>query len=396
MRILQLYNQYRSLCGGEECVVYDIMAILKKRGVQTRLDMRTSRGLERSLAGKIRAFWNGIYSISSYNEMVNVIKEEKPDIVHVHNLYPLFSPSVLVACRKNGIPTVMNIHNFALTCPNTCHLYKERVCDRCLGGHEYWCVIRNCTGIIFKSFGYALRSAVARKFRLFHDNVTIFIALTEFARRRLVEAGSPEERIVVVPNMVSIPDSAIDPSKGRYAAFAGRMSPEKGVDTLFAAATKLPEIPVRIAGDGPIINELVGKAPENVEFTGLLDTQKMAAFYQNARFILLPSMWFEGCPMVILEAMSHGLPVIASRIGGIPELVDDGVTGFLFEPGNAKELAEKMKLLWDNPDLCRQMGKAGREKAIREYSEDVYYKRLMAVYKKATEIGKDKSQECVR
>ena len=124
-----------------------------------------------------------------------------------------------------------------------------------------------------------------------------------------------------------------------------------------------------------------------MEFAGFLDTQKMAAFYRNARFLVLPSKWFEVCPMVIIEAMSNGLPVIASRIGGIPEIVEDGVTGVLFEPGNSEDLAEKMKLLWENPELCRQMGTAGRKKAIREYGEDVYYRRLMDVYQRAIEMN---------
>jgi glycosyltransferase involved in cell wall biosynthesis len=111
----------------------------------------------------------------------------------------------------------------------------------------------------------------------------------------------------------------------------------------------------------------------------------MAAFYQGARFLVVPSMWFEGCPLVVSEAMSHGLPVIASRIGGLPEFVEDGVTGLLFEPGNVAELAEQIRTLWENPDLCRRLGEAGRRKAEREYNEEVYYRSLISIYEQAIE-----------
>ena len=386
MNVLQIHNMYRFRCG-EETVFDTTVNLLEHKGIHVSVVTRDSRDLGGSVFGKLRAFATGIYSPSAYKFIAGIIKREKPDVVHVHNLYPLFSPSVLVACRKFDIPVVMTCHNYRLTCPTSIHLQNGEVCELCVGGHEYWCVLKNCRGNIFESIAFALRNAVARKFRLFHENVTLFIALTEFANNCLVNAGFPEEQIVVVPNMISNPNSAIDPSSGRYAAFAGLMTPQKGVFTLLAAAARLPEISVRIAGDGPILNELFGKAPDNVEFAGFLDTQKMAAFYRNARFLVLPSKWFEVCPMVIIEAMSNGLPVIASRIGGIPEIVEDGVTGVLFEPGNSEDLAEKMKLLWENPELCRQMGTAGRKKAIREYGEDVYYRRLMDVYQRAIEMN---------
>ncbi len=384
MKTLQIHNYYR-FSGGEEIMFEAISRMLRKKGRKVFIFERKSDNIQ-GLWGKICAFREGIYSNSSKKELSYILTREHPDVVHVHNVYPLISPSVLVACRQFDVPAVMTCHNYRFTCPTSLHLLNGTVCELCCDGREYWCVLKNCRGNILESIAYALRSTLARKLHLFNSNVTIFIALTEFARRRLVEAGFPEEMIVVVPNMVSIPDSITNSTGGRYVAFAGRISPEKGIDTLIAA-TRLTGLPVRLAGDGPILNKLVGRAPENAEFAGLLDTQKMAAFYRGARFLVLPSKWFEVCPMVIIEAMSHGLPVIASRIGGIPEIVEDGVTGFLFEPGNAKELAEKMKLLWENTDLCRQMGKAGREKAIREYSEDVYYERLMTVYKKAIEMN---------
>ena len=146
---------------------------------------------------------------------------------------------------------------------------------------------------------------------------------------------------------------------------------------------------MRLAGDYSRMPDTLKEAPPNVTFAGWLNRAQLVGFYRNARFSVAPSVCFETFGLVGAEAMSYGLPVIASKIGGLPEIVEDGVTGLLFEPGNAEELADKMKLLWDNPDLCRQMGQAGREKAMREYNEDVYYERLMAAYQRAIEVNKE-------
>lgn len=391
MKVIQVINKHR-FGGGIDIVADATISLLKKRGNSVFLVSRDSRKLGYSFWAKLRAFGCSIFSPSAWLEMLAMLRMNAPEIVHVHEVYPLISPWFLKACRKVCVPVVMTCHDYRLVCPTANHFQGGNICELCCEGREYWCIIKNCRSNIFESVAYALRSAVARKFRLFHDNVTFFIALTNFGRDRLIDAGFAEKRIVFLPNMVSIPDSPIDPSDGEYIAYAGRISPEKGIDTLLAA-TRKTGIPVRLAGDGPIKHELVKRSPKNAAFVGLLDRGRLDEFYRKARFLVVPSIWFETFGLVVAEAMGHCLPVIASRIGGLPELVDDGVTGLLFEPGNSKDLANKMKLLWENPDLCRQMGMAGREKAIREYSEDVYYKRLIAVYRKAIEINKKERKQ---
>ncbi len=386
MKLLQVYNDYRSCCGGEVGVVQMIAATVEKHGGQSRLLTRSSKGLTRSFLAKVRGFAAGIYSRSAYREMAETLDADRPDVVHVHNLYPLFSPAVLVACRRAGVPVVMTNHNYLLTCPIVSHLSKGRVCEKCVGGREYWCVLQNCREHLAESLAYALRSVVARKLRLFRDNVTIQIVLSHFAWQRLVKAGFDPQRVVVLPNMTELAPEPKGHFPGQYAAFSGRMKGEKGVDVLLAAAARLPGVPVRLAGDGPILDTLMSGAPPNALFMKRLGPEAMASFYQGARFLVVPSMWFEGCPLVVSEAMSHGLPVIASRIGGLPEFVEDGVTGLLFEPGNAAELADKIHMLWENPDLCRRLGEAGRKKANREYGAETYYQRLMSIYDKAIEL----------
>ena len=355
--------------------------VLQKHGHFVRMLERDSRTIA-TVRDKVTAFASGMYSPAAKREMSDILVRDRPDVVHVHNLYPLFSPSVLVACHQSSVPVVMTLHNYALTCPAWHHVRGGAVCQRCLGGSEHWCVIHNCRENIFESIGYALRAATSRTLGLLVDNVTFFIVLTEFARHQLLNAGFENKQIIVIPNGVSLPDCLADPSTGTYVGFVGRLSPEKGIGTLLDAA-RSTGLPVRIAGDGPDRPQLGRQAPENVEFVGQLGRGAIDGFYQKARYVVVPSKSFEGFPLAIVESMSQGLPVIASRIGGLPEIIEDGVTGFLFEPGNAEDLSIKMRLLWENSVLCRQMGQAGQQKVLRKYTEDIYFRNLMAAYQKA-------------
>lgn len=387
MKVLQVYNQYRSLFNGEEQVVFQTDELLRSRGVQADLLMRSSREIGESIWRKAQAFFSGIYSRAAYRDMLERLDADRPDVVHVHNLYPLFSPSVLVACKERGVPVVMSLHNQNLTCPKSDHLRQGAICEQCTGpGREVHCVLKNCRGNLVESIGYAVRSAVARRQRWFHDNVTLLIALTRFAKRRLVENGFRPEQIVVLPNKVQVAPQPVDASQGGYIGFAGRLSPEKGVETLLSAAAQTPGLPIQLAGGGPLESDLQAKATNNVRLLGQLQSGQMNDFYRAARILVLPSTCFEMCPLVILEAMSHGIPVIASRIGGLGELVEDGVTGLLFEPGNGEDLAQKMQMLWNDPELCRRMGRAGYATAKHLFGEDAYFERLMAIYQRAQQI----------
>lgn len=383
VKLLQVYNQYRSLFNGEDTVVRQTAQVVEKHGGEVQMMLRSSRDIDTGLMGKASAFWSGIYSRRSYQEMARVLREDRPDVVHVHNLYPLVSPSILVACRRAGVPVVLSVHNQQLTCPTSDHLYRGKICERCVGGNEYHCVLQNCRENIFESVAYATRSFVSRRMRFFHNNVTLLIALSEFSKQRLIEAGFRDDQIVVLRNMVHQGHAPVDPTQGRYAAFAGRMSPEKGVETLIAAARGLPEINVKLAGDGPIESRLRGGLPANVQMLGCLESPAMDSLYRGARFFVLPSRSYEMCPLVILEAMSHGLPVITTRLGGQAELVEDGVTGFLFDPNDKQDLGRKMKRLWDDPELCRKFGAAGYRVARQKYGEEAYFRRLSDIYAQA-------------
>jgi glycosyltransferase involved in cell wall biosynthesis len=383
LKIFQVYNEQRSRFGGEPAVVDTTMRVLAQNGHEPRLVMKSSRVLENSVLKRMNAFWSGVYNIRSYYEMRRALAKDRPDIVHVHSVYPMFSPSVLVACRRANVPVVMTVHSHNLTCPTWHHLYKGRVCEDCVGGHEYRCVLKNCRNNILESSAYALRSGVARRFRLFHDNVNVLIVMTPFAKEKLLQAGFREDQVAVVPNPSPARDIDAIPFAGKYVAFAGRVSQEKGVHTLLAAAAQMPDVPFKVAGDGPVLSEMMAQAPRNAEFLGRLGRDELHELYGGSRIFVVPSVWFEQFPVVVLEAMARGLPVVASRIGGLPEIIEDGITGALFEPGNPESLMQHVRRLWEDPELCQRMGIAGRQKVMREYTEDTYFHNLMAVYQEA-------------
>ncbi len=390
MNIVWVHNAYTEF-GGEDAVVQSIPRLLEENGNKVFPFMRSSAEIPRMRLGNERAFFSGIYNWSSKNALRRCLEEFKPDIVHVHNVFPLISPSVLGECRRFGVPVVMTTHNFRLICPNGPFMTNGEVCEKCSGGREYWCVLRNCEGNLFKSFGYALRNYVARKRRMFLDNVTLYACLSEFQRRWLTREAFPVKRIVVVPHMVDPTGVRVSEKRGEYVGYVGRVSPEKGLPTLMEAARVCDDIQFKAAGSYDRLPHLPAQAPENFEFCGHLNSEQVDKFYANSRIVVLCSIWYEAFGLVVLEAMIRGRAVICSRIGGLPEIVEDGVTGLLFEPGNAEDLAEKLRYLWDRPELCHKMGQAGREKALREYSPEKYYERLIAIYKKAIEQNRKKS-----
>jgi glycosyltransferase involved in cell wall biosynthesis len=386
MNVVQVINYHR-YGGGLDNMANATIALLKTHGVNVFLLSRDSGKLSRGLRSKLYTFICSIYSPSGLTEINKILQANSIDIVHIHEVYPLISAWILRACRDANVPVVFTCHDYRLTCPIYTHWHKDEICRKCIRGHNYWCVFNNCRGKIFESIAYWLHGVVAQRFRLFQENVTLFVAVSEFMKNWLAEAEFPNERIVVVPNMVEDQDSFSDTSHGEYIAYAGRICSEKGFDLLLSASREL-RIPLHIAGDYSKMNDVVKTSPEHVKFLGMLDKKQLNKFYQNARFLVVPSRFHEPFGLVAAEAMMYGLPVIASMAGGLAEVVEDGVTGLLFKPGNAEDLSKKIKLLWENPNLCKQFGIAGREKAIREYSPEKHYNRLMAVYERAIEINK--------
>ena len=400
MKIVQVYNQQRSTFGGEESVIDTVRHVLERNGHSTVLLMRSSRGLERSLFRKMRIAVTGVYNRSAYIEMQHFLNDEQPDIVHVHSVYPNWSPSILVACQSKNIPVVFHVHCHILTCPNWYHLRNGKLCNRCFAGKEQWCLLTNCRNSIAESTAYALRSLVARKARLFQKNVSLFVAVSDFLRQRLITAGYSAAQIEVLHNAVCCTNGSalesVGPS-GEYFGYAGRLSIEKGVDTLIEAA-RICGLPVRIAGEGPELDRLRAIAPSNVTFLGRLPRRDIQTFYQQSRGIVVPSRCYEAFCLSAAEAMIEGRPVIASRIGALPELIQNNLTGVLVEAGNVRQLADSMLLLWRDERLRSKLGKSAKTWAETHWGEDIFYRRLIGIYERAAALlhkGVDKRADTI-
>jgi glycosyltransferase involved in cell wall biosynthesis len=397
VKLLIAHNEYARQ-SGEEYALGSLADLLIRHDHCVVWHRRSSAKIGCSVGGKTKAFFTGLANPWAGRQMETALDREKPDLALIQNLYPMLSPSILTACKKRGTPVLLRCPNYRLFCPNGLHLSHDEICERCLGGKEYWCILRNCEGNLFKSSGYALRNAVARISRRILDNVDIFIVLSEFQKRRFIEQGIPEERLEILPNTApNIESEGIFPfvsekknfpakSSGEWVGFVGRISPEKGIEDFIAAARELPDIPFAVAGSTERMPEAVAQSPKNVQWEGFLQGKQLDDFYRRCRIVAIPSRCFEGFPNVATHAMMMRRPVIASRIGALPEIVEDGKTGILFEAGNVEELASKILSLYRDPEQCRVLGNAGQIKAESEYGPEVVYERLMGIFEKAPRL----------
>lgn len=371
MKVLLVHNEYGKY-SGEEAVVDKMTIMLSELGHEVAQLRMTTAGARESMIGKIRGFVSGIYCPSGVRAMREALRREKPDVVNVHNLYPFISPAGLRECKKAGVPVVMTIHNFRLMCPTGLFMRDGRPCELCLEkGNEWGCVKYNCEQSLFKSIGYAARNAVARIKRHYLNCVDVFACITDFQRQKLIQAGFPKERLVVIPNSVDAP-AEFSMNEGGYVAYSGRISREKGVDMIIEVARNHPDIPFRLAG-AVRDKELVGNLPSNVELVGYLNGSALADFYRNARFFVMASRWYEGFPMTILEAAYYGKPMIAPDHGGFTEIIGKGndAIGILAKPADIDSLEIAITDLWKAPQDSIKLGKAAFSKLNEVYSSQV-------------------------
>lgn len=377
MKILIVHNDYGKY-SGEEAVVDQYIADDRASGFEVEVMRRTSKFQRDTLWGKIHGFFSGVYSASGVHMMRNAIRVFQPDVVHIHNLYPFISPAVLFPCRQAGIPVVMTVHNYRLLCPNGLFLRDQHPCEECLvSGNEWNCVRHNCEGQISRSFGYALRSVTARTSRAYIDNVTYFCCLTEFQKRKLIEGGFPEEKLLVFPNYIEshIPvtresEAHAHNKEKQFVGYVGRLSHEKGYDLLLEVARRHPDIPFRFAGL-PRDNEPTPALP-NVEYCGMLDKVTLSEFYRNAHFIVIPSRCYEGFPLVLLEAYNYGKPCIVPNHAAFPDLLRDGdkLCGRTFQPLSIDDLERQVVEFWNSPDEVCQCGINAASNLKTHYQKD--------------------------
>ena len=381
LRVLHVYTEHRGKGGAEHFAEVN-MQLSRQNGLAIDLFIRTSSDLPQNILGKLQAGAGAISKSRSLPEFEAKLKSFQPDIVHLYDYFPLISPWVAPMCARKGIPVVLHCVHYRLTCPIATHFTGGELCTRCTGGREHWAVIKNCRQNLPESITVALHNTLVRKTQVLTKHVNCFIAPSDFTRDWLIQHGNVgSARVATVMPFIDVPATETDAGAGSYIAFAGRYAEEKGIATLLEAA-RLTGLPVRLCRNRKhaVTIKLPGAVDEVITDT----REELAEFYRGARMLVFPSLWFETFGLVGAEAMSHGVPVVAARIGALANLVDDGVNGLFFEPGNSTDLAVKMKRLWEDRDLCRQFGRAARQKALAEWTVDKYFERLMSLYGEVT------------
>ena len=405
MRIIQVHNYYQE-AGGEDSVVAAERNMLEAAGHELIPYYKNNDGIVGTwqlIVSSVKTIWN----YKAYSEFCQLLKNHRPDVVHCHNTFPLISAAIYWACKKEGVPVVQTLHNYRLLCLNSQFLRYSKdneteVCEKChkrafkIPGIKYRCY----RGSIAGSAVVATMLFLHRLLGTWKNMVSAYIALTEFQKKKMSEEGLPEDRIFVKPNFghsetVKEPVECDIPQLP-YALFVGRLSPEKGCAVLLQAwkyyleSCDVTQNVIRpellVVGDGPDKESLEQWSEEHqlnqVRFTGKLPRNEVQALMERAEFLILPSLWYEGFPMTIVEAFSCGTPVLASDIGSMKTIIEEGVNGLKFAVGDAHELAERMNKMFNSKDLIA-MRTVVRNEFERDYSESFNLSLLLDIYKKA-------------
>jgi glycosyltransferase involved in cell wall biosynthesis len=388
VKVLLVHNEYR-YPGGEEVVVAQERTLLERAGHQVvtyrRTNWETDSDVGLQQIGLIKRI---VWAKDAREEIVRLIAKENPQLVHVHNTFMVISPSIYSACREAGIPVVQTLHNFRMFCPAAFYYREGKVCEDCRE-HSLW---RGVWHACYRE-SRSTTAAVALMLKFHHvantwnQTIDAYIALTGFARSRFIVAGLPQERVSVKPNFMD-PDPGMPSGPRDYAMFAGRLSPEKGVNTLLDGWAKLKtRVPLLLAGDGPEMETLQSQASRlglsDVRFAGRLSREQTLASMKGARFLLFPSLWYENFPMTIVESFACGTPVIASGLGAMKEIVQDGRVGLNFAVGDPEDLATKVEWAWNNPEKLRWMSQEARREYETRYTAERNYGMLMEIYQNA-------------
>ena len=379
MRVLIAHNYYQQ-AGGEDAVMAEEHALLARNGIEVALYTMHNDSI--NTMSPLRVAANTLWSRHTIAAMSEQIDAFKPDVIHSHNTFPLISPSLYYAAARHGVPVVQTLHNFRLFCAQATFMRDGNICEDCLGKLPWRGVARSCyrdsraqTAVVVGMQG------LHRWLGTYQNHVTRYIALNKFCHDKFVEAGLPRARISIKPNFVDMP--APEPSHQPRAGglFVGRLSAEKGIATLAQAATLSPLTSVTVIGSGteqPALEHIA-----NVQLRGWQAPAAIYAAMRRAAYLVMPSIWYENFPRTLVEAFASGLPVIASRLGAMAELVRNGETGLLFDPGNAADLAHKMQWADSHPEAMLRMGEDARSEYENKYTPETNFRQLMAIYNEA-------------
>lgn len=380
MKILQVHNFYRQP-GGEDQVYKFESELLERHGHQVIRYTAHNDAIEQMspIGAGLRTIWNH----NTYRIVRELLQRERPDVVHAHNTFPLISPAFHHAVAAHRIPLVQTLHNYRLLCAGAT-LYRDgHVCEDCLRSQTPWPAVKRACYRTSRLATAATGTMIVIHHAVgtWKNKIGTYVALTNFSRDKFIEGGLPADRIAIKPNFLSS-DPGAGAGNGGYALYAGRLVEEKGVRTLLRAWQKLPEIALKIAGDGPLkpFVEQQARALPHVEYLGACEHSTVIELLKQARFLVLPSEWYEALPMVVIESLACGSPVLASGIGSMNELIEDGVSGRLFLPGNIDSLVSCAAEMFLDASAMRKSARACYE---RNYTAERNYSLLMNIYRNA-------------
>lgn len=386
--MLVVHNRYRSAePSGENVVVDHERALLRRAGHEVAVFERNSDDIAAmSSTGRAAAVVRIPWSRPSRRAFAAQLNAFRPDLVHVHNTFPLISPAILPAALEAGVPVVATLHNYRLICPSGQLFRDGRACTECVGRTPLPAVRHGCyRGSRLATVPLAVHHVVGQ--RVWWNAVNLFFCISDGQRNALIAGGLPATRLVVKYNPV--PDLGTGSGPGRHVLYVGRLTETKGVQVLidawesFTAATAAP-VPLVVAGDGPLRERVAGWAASrlDVRFEGLVDTARCAQLTRAAVAVVAPSVWAEPFGLVAVEAMSAGVPVLASAHGAFPELVRDGHTGLLHPPGDAAALAADLRRILD-PATAERLAAAARQRYEEHFGPDAALRRLVRGYRMA-------------
>jgi len=384
MRILIIHNRYRQP-GGEDVVVESELELLRSKGHEVHLYEKSNDNVH-GLRGAFDSIWSG----SVRQEIEEVIKKFKPDIAHIHNVFHTISPAVYRVIASHGVPIVQTLHNFRFFCIRGTFEREGKICQRCLG-HSVW------NGVRYKCYRdsrsasilLATNLQIHRILQTFEKYISHYIVLNKFCRKKFISCGLSEKKISVKPNFIDIHDS--DTQNNREGGlYVGRMATEKGIAVLTEALSR-SSVPFKTIGDGPEAH-LLQRLPQ-ITMNKSVPREKVFVAMRNAEYLVMPSIWYETFGLVMVEAFACRLPVIASDIGAMAELVEDGKTGLLFKTGDASDLAEKLKWADAHPEQMREMGDTARNGYEQLFTSDKNYEQLLDIYEKVTDASTSRHTE---
>lgn len=325
-----------------------------------------------------------LYSHDAVKSIRQLLKDTDINLAHFHIYYGKLTASILEVLKRDGIPLIQTLHEYKLTCPVYSHLSNDQICEACEGKHFWRALPKRCNRGSLARTALSVTESYVSKMLGAVKKFDHFISVSHFLRKKMISHGMPEDKISTVHNFVDVSDITPNFSEGDYILYFGRVHRSKGILTLIEAAVPLTDVPIYIVGDGEAMSEVQHIIEQNgckhIHLLGFKQGDELRELIRNSICTVLPSEWYENCPMSVLESYAYGKPVIGADIGGIPELIVDGVDGFLVPSGEPETLRDRLLWMYEHKDDAAEMGRIGRSKMETEFNADIHYERIMNVY----------------